>query len=196
MFAKTVSPSGWPSRCGHLFGIEQRAAARPAAVGSVGMPGEAGIGQADMLAGLVADIGNQQDLGKSGEQVLLDDMDFELSKARAELDMPLVRQLLVAKDDDDVVVKDAARSRGMSDRRCLARDRSRFPRRRPRRFSSPIAASSPLTAACSCNGTGPTRTSLYAFLKHARFDVLTVGWVKSRPADGAYSVDRAGSSNS
>ena len=71
------------------------------------MPGKARIGQADMLAGLVADIGNQQDLRKTGEQIFLDDVDFELSEPRAELDVPLVCKLLSAKDDDNIVVEDA-----------------------------------------------------------------------------------------
>ncbi len=71
------------------------------------MPSKTRIGEADMLAGLVADIGNQQDFRKTGEQVLLDDVDFELSEPRAEFDVPLVCQLLAAKDDDNIVVKDA-----------------------------------------------------------------------------------------
>ena len=60
-----------------------------------------------MFAGFVADIGDQQDLRKTGEQVLLDDMDFELSEPRAEFDVPLVGELLSAKDDNNIVVEDA-----------------------------------------------------------------------------------------
>jgi hypothetical protein len=71
------------------------------------VPSEARIGEADMFAGFVADIGDQQDLRKTGEQVLLDDMDFELSEPRAEFDVPLVGKLLSAKDDDNIVVEDA-----------------------------------------------------------------------------------------
>src|SRR5262249_32901728 len=74
----------------HLLRIKQRAAARPAAGGSVGMPSKAGIGGADMLVGFVADIGNKQDLREPGNQVLLDDMNFQLSEPRAEFYVPLV----------------------------------------------------------------------------------------------------------
>src|SRR5580704_2834515 len=71
------------------------------------MPSEARIGQADVLADFVTDIGNQQDFRKTGEQILLDDVDFELSEPRAEFDVPLVCQLLSAKDDNNIVVEDA-----------------------------------------------------------------------------------------
>ena len=71
------------------------------------MPGEAGVGEPDMLARLVLDVGNEQDLGVAGQQVFLDDVDLERAKAAAERDMPLVGQRLVAEDDDDVVVKGA-----------------------------------------------------------------------------------------
>src|ERR1700751_3045242 len=71
------------------------------------MPKEARIGQADVLAGFVTDIGNQQDFRKTGEQVLLDDVNFELSEPRAEFDVPLVGKLLSAKDDNNIVVEDA-----------------------------------------------------------------------------------------
>ena len=71
------------------------------------MPGEAGIGQPDMLAALVTDVRDQQDLGKAGEQVFLDDVNLQLAEPAAEFDMPPIRQVLPAKDDDDVVVKGA-----------------------------------------------------------------------------------------
>ena len=71
------------------------------------MPGEARIGEADMRAGFVADIGNQQDFRKTGEQVLLHNMNFELSEPKAKFDVPLVCQLLSAKDDNNIVVEDA-----------------------------------------------------------------------------------------
>ena len=71
------------------------------------MPSEARIGQADVLAGFVTDIGNQQDFRKTGKQILLDDVDFELSEPRAEFDMPLVGKLLSAKDHNNIVVEDA-----------------------------------------------------------------------------------------
>ena len=71
------------------------------------MPGEARVSEADVLAGLIADIGNQQDFRITGEQVFLDDVGFELSEPRAEFDVPLVGKLLSAKDDDNIVVEDA-----------------------------------------------------------------------------------------
>ena len=71
------------------------------------MPRKTRIGQADVLAGLIADIRNQQDFRKTGEQVLLDDMDFELSEPGAEFDVTLVGELLPSKGDNNVVVKDA-----------------------------------------------------------------------------------------
>ena len=58
-----------------------------------------------MLAGLGANIGNQQDFRIAGEQEFPDNVGFELSEPRAEFDVPLVRQVLSAKDDDEVVVK-------------------------------------------------------------------------------------------
>src|SRR5260370_40502998 len=60
-----------------------------------------------MFAGFVADVGNRQDLRKTGEQVLFDDVDFELSEPRAEVDVPLVWSLPPAKDNDTIVVEDA-----------------------------------------------------------------------------------------
>ena len=71
------------------------------------MPGKARIGEADMLAVLIPDIGDQQDFGKTGQQIFLDDVDFELSEPGAEFDVPLVGQLLPAKHDDDIVVEGA-----------------------------------------------------------------------------------------
>ncbi len=69
------------------------------------MPGEAGIREADMLVCLVADVGDQQDLGVIRQQVFLDDMDFQLAEAAAECDVRLVGQVLVAEYDDDIVVE-------------------------------------------------------------------------------------------
>ena len=54
------------------------------------MPSKAGIGQADMLAGLVADVRDQQDLGMTRQQVFLDDVNFELAEPAAEFDVPLI----------------------------------------------------------------------------------------------------------
>ena len=51
------------------------------------MPGETGIGQPDMLAPLVPDVRDQQDLGVARKQVFLDDVDLELAKAAAEFDL-------------------------------------------------------------------------------------------------------------
>ena len=45
--------------------------------------------------------------GKAGEQVFLDDVNLKFAKHSAELDVPGVRQVLTAKDDDDVFVKGA-----------------------------------------------------------------------------------------
>ena len=47
------------------------------------MPGKACIGETDVLAGFVADIGNQQDLRETRQQILPDDMDLELAEAPA-----------------------------------------------------------------------------------------------------------------
>jgi hypothetical protein len=54
------------------------------------MPGEAGIGQPDVLALLVTNVRDQQDLGKAGQQVFLDDMNLQLAEPAAEFDMPLI----------------------------------------------------------------------------------------------------------
>src|SRR5580693_1589030 len=43
----------------------------------------------------------------TGQQVLLDDVNFELAKAAAELDVPFIAEALAAKEHDDVVVEDA-----------------------------------------------------------------------------------------
>ena len=74
----------------HLLRIKQRAAARAAPVGGVGMPGEAGIGQPDVLAALVTNVGDQQDLGKARVQVFLDDVNFQRAEPAAEFDVPLI----------------------------------------------------------------------------------------------------------
>ena len=71
------------------------------------MPGEAGIGEADKLTRVVLYVGDPQDLGMTGQQVLLDDVNFELAKAAAELDVPFIAEALAAKEHDDVVVEDA-----------------------------------------------------------------------------------------
>jgi CheY-like chemotaxis protein len=71
------------------------------------MPGEAGIGQPDMLAAVVANVRDQQDLGKARQQVFLDDVDLEFAEPAAEFDMPLVRQILSPEDDNDVFVEGA-----------------------------------------------------------------------------------------
>src|SRR5271166_1223582 len=160
------------------------------------MPGEAGVGQADMLAGFVADIGNQQDFRKSGEQVLLDDMNFQFSEARAELDMPLVRQLLVAKHDDDVVVEDAldlAECPVIDVLREIEADfraagRAAFLHRWPHRAL--------LHRRALPQRHRPYPHKSLPFLKACEVRCPHHGWVTSRPADGAYSVDRARSSNS
>jgi hypothetical protein len=38
------------------------------------MPGKPGIGEADMLACLIVRVGDQQNLGKPGQQIFLDDV--------------------------------------------------------------------------------------------------------------------------
>ena len=69
------------------------------------MPGKAGIGEPDMLARLVLDIRDQQDLGIAGQQVFLDDVDLQLAKAAAESDVLFVGEALIAEEHDDVVVE-------------------------------------------------------------------------------------------
>src|SRR5262249_38410112 len=69
------------------------------------MPGKAGICQPDMLAPLVPDVRDQQDLGVAWKQVFLDDVDLEFAKPAAEFDLLLARQDLPAKNNNDVVVK-------------------------------------------------------------------------------------------
>ena len=69
------------------------------------MPGEPGIGEADMLAIVVLDVRDQQDLGMVGQQVFLDDVDFEFAEAAAEPDLLLARQMLIGKANDNVVVE-------------------------------------------------------------------------------------------
>jgi hypothetical protein len=54
------------------------------------MPGEAGIGKPDMLAAVVADVRDQQDIRETRKQVFLDDVNLKLAKSAAEFDMPLV----------------------------------------------------------------------------------------------------------
>jgi hypothetical protein len=54
------------------------------------MPSEAGIGEPDMLAAVVADVRDQQDLRKIRKHVFPDDVDLELAKSAAEFDMPLI----------------------------------------------------------------------------------------------------------
>src|SRR5262249_40423000 len=49
--------------------------------------------------------GNQKDFREPGEQVFLDDVNFQLSKPGAEIYVPFVGQSLSAKHDNDVVVK-------------------------------------------------------------------------------------------
>src|ERR1700719_1868441 len=71
------------------------------------MPGEARIREGDVLAGLMADIGDQENLRKTEEQVFLDDVGFELSEPRAEFDVPLVGKPLSPKNNDNIVVEDA-----------------------------------------------------------------------------------------
>ena len=51
------------------------------------MPGEAGVSQPDMLAVLVANVRDQQDLRIAGQQVFLNDVDLELAKPPAEFNM-------------------------------------------------------------------------------------------------------------
>src|SRR5690242_1518636 len=139
----------------HLLRIEQRAAARPAAVGGVGVPGEARVGEADMLAGFVADIGNQQDLREPRKQVFLDDVDFELAETQAEIDMPLARQPLSAEDDHNVVVKDAldlAESRSIDvlseiEGDLRAARRAAFPHRWPHQSLASLLRLAPAAAA-------------------------------------------------
>src|SRR5438270_7851921 len=58
-----------------------------------------------MLARLVLDIRDQQDLGIAGQQVFLDDMDLQLAEAAAEMDVLLVGEALIAEEYDDVVVE-------------------------------------------------------------------------------------------
>jgi len=59
-----------------------------------------------MLARLVLDVRDQQDLGKTGQQVFLDNVDLELAEAAAERDVLLFGQALIGEAYDDVVVKD------------------------------------------------------------------------------------------
>jgi len=54
------------------------------------MPGEAGIGQPDVLAALVTNVRDQQDLGKARVQVFLDDVNFQRAEPAAEFDVPLI----------------------------------------------------------------------------------------------------------
>jgi len=90
----------------HLLRVEQRAAARVFAVRGVAVPSKAGVRQPDMLARLVLDVRDQQDFGKTGQQVFLDDVDLEFAEAAAERDVLLFGQPLIAEKYDDVVVKD------------------------------------------------------------------------------------------
>jgi len=43
-----------------------------------------------MLAAVVADVRDQQNLRETRKQVFLDDVDFELTKSAAEFDMPFI----------------------------------------------------------------------------------------------------------
>jgi len=54
------------------------------------MPGKAGIGEPDMLAAVILDIRDQQDLRETRKQVFPDNMNFEFAKPTTEFDMPLV----------------------------------------------------------------------------------------------------------
>ena len=107
----------------HLLRVEQRTAARIATVERVAVPGEPGIGETDMLAVLVADIRDQQDLGIVRQEVFLDDMDFQLAKAPAERDLLFLGQMLAAEKGRRYCRGNAAPARQRSNCRS-ARDRS------------------------------------------------------------------------
>jgi hypothetical protein len=71
------------------------------------VPRKTGIGQTDMLAAVILYVRDQQDLGKVGQKIFLDDMNLELAEPPAEFDVPPARELLITEYDNDIVVEGA-----------------------------------------------------------------------------------------
>src|SRR5690606_35790656 len=89
----------------NLAGIEERAAAGYLQVAEVRVPEEAGVLRADGPA-VLDDVRDDEDLGMARTAAILPDVMLELAKAAAEGDVLLGRELLVAEEDDLVLVQE------------------------------------------------------------------------------------------
>jgi hypothetical protein len=89
----------------HFQRVERRARAWRFSIRRIGVPDRdpARVGESDRLAS-IENVRDHQDFRVSGEQVLLEDMDLELTEPPAERDLLVGRQLLIAKDDDRMLV--------------------------------------------------------------------------------------------
>ncbi len=97
--------------CRKLLRVQHRAQARPLLVRQVGVPIVARIAQADRLAALVPDVGDDQNLGLARQQKLMQHMDLRRPEAAAECDLLRRRDALVAEHDHVVVEVGALDSR-------------------------------------------------------------------------------------